>query len=251
MWDSPRLLNAVATGLLAVAFALLAHAGSRLLFESSAFPLRTIRLEGDLQHIARSDVVRALQGVSGAFFTVDLQAISALFEGIPWVRRAEVRRQWPDCLEVKIEEHVALGRWGQGKESRLVNPHGELFSGRSDAVLPLLSGPTGTEGEVVRRYLSFRDVLARIGLEPRQVALSSRFAWQLKLSNGLTMQLGRDSERDGLEDRLEKFVSTYPQTLGKMARNAEYVDLRYPNGFALRIPESRKPESGMAKQSRV
>jgi cell division protein FtsQ len=252
MWDSPRLLNAAANGLLAVAFALLAYAGSRLLFESSAFPLRTIRVEGDVQHVARADVVRALQGrVSGTFFTVDLQAISALFENIPWVRRAEVRRQWPDCLEVKIEEHVALGRWGQGKESRLVNSHGELFLGRSDAVLPLLSGPMGTEGEVVRRYLSFRDLLARIGLEPRQVALSSRFAWQLKLSNGLTMQLGRDSERDALEDRLEKFVSTYPQTLGKMARGAEYVDLRYPNGFALRIPESRKPESGIAKQSRV
>jgi hypothetical protein len=43
MWDSPRLLNAAANGLLAVAFALLAYAGSRLLFESSAFPLRSAR----------------------------------------------------------------------------------------------------------------------------------------------------------------------------------------------------------------
>lgn len=252
MWDSPRLLNAAANGLLSVAFALLAYAGFRLLLESPAFPLRTIRVEGDLQHVARADVVHALQGkVSGTFFTVDLEAVSAHFESIPWVRRAEVRRQWPDRLEVIVEEHVALARWGRGKESQLVNSHGELFSGRSDTNLPLLSGPAGTEGEVARRYLSFRELLAPISLEPRQVALSSRFAWQLRLSSGLTMQLGRDSDRDRLEDRLEKFVSTYPQTLGKMARGAEYVDLRYPNGFALRVPENRKRESGQAAQRRV
>jgi len=252
MWDNPRLLNAIANGLLAVALAVLAYTGFRLLVESPQFPLRNIRVEGDLKHVAQADVVRALQGkVKGTFFTVDLDAISALFGSISWVRRAEVRRQWPDSLEVKIEEHVALARWGQGKESQLVNIQGELFSGHSDAALPLFSGPAGTEGEVARRYMSFRELLVPLGLEPRQVALSSRFAWQVKLSNGLTLQLGRDSDRDRLEDRLEKFVSTYPQTLGKFARGADYVDLRYPNGFAFRVPEGRKPESAKVAQKRV
>jgi len=252
MWDNPRLLNAAANGLLAVALTGFAYAGFRLVSESPAFPLRTVRVGGDLRHVVRADVVRALQGkVSGTFFTVDLESISALFRSIPWVRHAEVRRQWPDSLEVKIEEHVALARWGQGKESQMVNSHGELFFGGSDAALPLLSGPAGTEGEVARRYLSFRELLAPLALEPRQVALSSRLAWQLRLSNGLTVQLGRDSDRDSLEERLEKFASTYPQTVGKMAGRAEYVDLRYPNGFAVRVPESRKPESGKTAHKRV
>jgi cell division protein FtsQ len=253
MWDNPRLLNAAANGLLAIALAGLVYAGFRLVSESPAFPLRTVRVGGDLRHVARADVVLALQGkVSGTFFTVDLESISALFQSIPWVRRAEVRREWPDSLEVKIEEHVALARWGQGKEPQLVNSHGELFFGRSEAALPLLSGPAGTEGEVARRYLSFRELLAPLALEPRQVALSSRLAWQLRLSNGLTVQLGHDSDRDNsLEERLEKFVSAYPQTVGKMARRAEYVDLRYPNGFAVRVPESRKPESRKTAHKRV
>ena len=251
MWDNPRLLNAIANGLLAVALAALAYTGFRLVFESPAFPLRTIRLEGDLRHLAQADVVRALQGkVKGTFFTVDLETISTIFEGIAWVRRAEVRRRWPDALEVKIEEHVALARWGRG-ESQLVNTQGELFSGRSDATLPLLSGPAGTEGEVARRYASFCELLAPLGFEPRQVALSSRLAWQVRLSNGLTLQLGRDSDRDRLEDRLEKFVSAYPRVLAKLARGADYVDLRYPNGFALRVPEARNPEPAKAADKRA
>src|SRR5205814_462244 len=140
-------------------------------------------LSGDDRPLARADggasreIVRALQGrVKGTFFTVDLEAVRALFEGIPWVRRAELRRGWPDRLEVRVEEHVALARWGQRREPRLVNTHGELFLGQSDATLPVFSGPAGSEGEVTQRYLAFRGLLGPLALEPRQVLLSSRLS---------------------------------------------------------------------------
>ena len=72
--------------------------------------------------------------------------------------------------------------------------------------------------------------------------LSSRLAWQLKLSNGLTVQLGRDSEKDRVEDRLARFVSALPQTLAKSRQRLDYVDLRYSSGFALRVTEPPRPE---------
>jgi len=237
VWDSPRFVNAAAGALAALAFALLAYAGGSVLLDSPAFLLKTIVVEGDLVRVERGEIVRALQGrMRGTFFTVDLEAVRALLEGIPWVRRAELRRQWPDSLEVRIEEHLALARWGQQRrETQLVNAQGELFRGQSDAALPVLAGPSGTEGEVARHYLVFRDLLAPLGLEPRQVLLSSRLAWQLKLSNGLTVQLGRDSEKDRVEDRLARFVSAFPQTLAKSRQRLDYVDLRYSSGFALRL----------------
>ncbi len=251
MWSSPRLANLTANLLYAVALALIAYAGSRVLFGSPAFSLRTVVIGGVLGHVERSEIVAALQGrVTGTIFTVDLEAVRALFESVPWVRRAEVRRGWPDRLEVRVEEHVALARWGQGSE-RLVNTHGELFSGRVDAPLPVFSGPAGSEGEVARRYAVFRELLAPLALEPRQVTLNSRFAWQLGLSSGLTVQLGRDSDKDRVEERFAKFISVYPQTLGKSEGRLDYVDLRYPNGFALRVPEARKSETQKAVPKRV
>ena len=243
MWSSPRLANVTANLLYAAALALLAYAGSRVLVQSPAFSLRTVVIGGELRHVTRGEIVAALQGrVMGTIFTVDLEAVRALFESVPWVRRAEIRRGWPDRLEVRVEEHVALARWGEGS-GRLVNTHGELFSGRVDAPLPVFSGPAGSESEVARRYAAFRELLAPLALEPRQVVLNSRFAWQLRLSNGLTVQLGRDSDRDRVEDRLAKFVSVYPQTLGKSESRLDYVDLRYPNGFSLRVPEVQKSET--------
>lgn len=250
MWDNPRLANAAAGVLCALALGLLAYAGGRVLLDSPAFLLRTIVVEGGLERVERREIVDALQGrLRGTFFTVDLEAVRSLFEDIPWVRRAELRRRWPDCLEVRIEEQVALARWGQGKKTQLVNAQGELFRGQSEDSLPALAGPAGTEGEVVRRYLAFRSLLVPLGLEPRQVLLSSRMAWQLRLSSGLTVQLGRDSDKDRVEDRLARFVSAFPQTLATSRQRFDYVDLRYPNGFALRVTERVPdiPRSGPSK----
>lgn len=251
MWNNPRLINAVANALYAVALALLAYAGSRLLSESPGFPLKTVVVQGELQRVTRGDIAGALQDrVKGTFFSADLDSVRALLEGVRWVRRAKVRRAWPDRLEIQIEEHVALARW-QGGEPRLINTHGEPFLGRSEASLPLFSGPAGSESEVARRYLVFRELLSPLSLEPRQVLLSSRLAWQLRLSNGLTVQLGRDSDKERVEERLAKFVPVYPQTLGKSVRRPDYVDLRYPNGFALRVPETFKSEPRKAARKRV
>lgn len=250
MWDSPRAANAAAGALVAFALALLAYGGARLLVESPVFLLKAIVVEGDLDRVDRRDVVNALQGrVSGTFFTVDLESVRSLLEGIPWVRRAELRRKWPDRLEVRIEEQVALARWGQQrKDAELVNAQGELFHGRSDAALPVLAGPAGSEVEVTRRYIAFRDALAPISLAPTQVLLSSRLAWQLKLSNGLTVRLGRDSDRDSVEERLARFVSAFPRALARSRQRADYVDLRYPNGFAVGVTEAPRPEPSAHKR---
>src|SRR5204863_8632011 len=117
------------------------------------------------------------------------------------------------------------------------NTYGELFHGQGDAALPLLAGPPGSAAEVASRYAEFRKQLVPLGLELKSVLLSPRYAWQLQLSNGLTVQLGRDREKDRAVERFARFAAVYPHTLAKLERRLDYVDLRYPNGFALRVPE--------------
>ena len=235
MWDNPRLLNSVANFLVAAAAAIALFAALQALLRSPLFPLGEITVLGELQKTAKAEVEAAAAGhVAGNFFAADLAALRASLERLPWVRRVDVRRVWPDRLEVALEEHVALARWG---EAGLVNTYGERFAAQSDAKLPMFAGPAGSEGEVARRYRRFADIAAPMHAPLERLILTPRYAWQLRLDNGLNLELGRDSAADPVEARLERFVAVHPLTLGRMQRRHEYVDLRYPNGFALRVPE--------------
>jgi cell division protein FtsQ len=256
MWDRPDVMNACANTLYALAAAAVIYAGAHALIHTPLLPVRQVALQGDLDHVTREQAEEAARaGVAGTFFSVDLDAVRRAFEALPWVRRVEVRRMWPDRLQIAIEEHVALARWGAEAQARLVNTYGEVFQGRppDGARLPQFAGPAGSAQEVARRYGAFSQALAPLALEPRQVLLSPRYAWQLRLSNGLTLELGRDQLREPVLERLSRFVAFYGQTLGRLNRRLDYVDLRYPNGFALRVPEimhsGAEPKGGKTRRS--
>jgi cell division protein FtsQ len=243
MWDNPRMLNLLANALYVLAALIVIGAGTYQLVRSPAFPLKVIRIDGELNKVERARIVEALQGrLQGTFFTSDLDLVRQRFETVPWVRRAVVRRAWPDRLEVRLEEHVELARWGRREDDRLVNAQGELFTAHSESDLPVFSGPQGTVKDVARAYADFAKMLAPLRLQPRQVILSERRAWQLKLDSGLVLQLGRDLPKDGVLERLSRFVDVYPRALGQMNRRLDYVDLRYPNGFVLRVPGLQRAE---------
>ena len=233
MWDNPRLLNMAAGALVGIALFVFAIAGVALLARSPLFPVTEIELTHPLGKTTRAQIESAARAhIRGNYFAVSPSELRAGLEALPWVRRASVRRVWPDRLEVSLEEHVAFARWGgQG----LVNTYGERFNGATDAPLPVFFAPAGTELEMTQRYLRFAEAVTPLGARLERLVLSERRAWQLRLDSGLQIMLGRDA--DGAEARLARFVEVYPATLGRLARRHEYVDLRYPNGFALRVPE--------------
>lgn len=237
MWHNPRLLNAVAGALTALGALAFVAAGAHLLMQTQLFPLREVSVRGTLAKTSREDIEAAMQSrISGNFFAADLAAIRAALEQLPWVRRVDVRRAWPDRIEVSLEEHVALAHWG---DSAMVNLHGERFAATSGEALPRFAGPDGTEGDVARRYRRFVELAAPLGTSVEGVTLTSRRAWQLRLSSGLQIELGREQPGETPESRLARFVAAYPATLGRIARAHEHVDLRYPTGFALRLPEPK------------
>jgi cell division protein FtsQ len=237
MWDNPRLLNLAANVLFASAALLLGAAALHLLLRSPLFPVREVVVQGPLKNALAADLEHAGKGLGGNFFALDLRAVRARFEQVPWVRRVDVRRVWPDRIEAKVEEHVALARWG---EDALVNTFGERFSGKDAEALPVLAGPAGSEALMAQRYRRFAGLLAPLGESVERVVLTPRHAWQLRLASGLTLELGRDGNETA-EARLARFVEVFPETLGRVARRDGFshqfphVDLRYPNGFALRV----------------
>ncbi len=240
MWDKTQLTLGIAHMLFALAAVMMLYAGFFLVINLPVFPLKKIDVKGHLSHVNREQVKLIVQQeMKGNFFTLDIKRIRGAFEKLPWVRSVNVRRRWPDRLEVALEEHQALARWGG---IGLVNSSGEVFQAASDGDLPEFIGPTPESAkDITEHYGQFKATLGPLGLTPAQIVLSPRRAWQVRLKSGLTLELGREE----VGARMSRFAEVYERTMAKLPASVNYVDLRYPNGFAVRYPEValRKPAS--------
>ena len=101
--------------------------------------------------------------------------------------------------------------------------------------MPLLQGPTSFVPEMLDVYRQSVSVLEPLGRVPRILNVSPRLAVQLKLDDGMVVELGREQTKAPLRERLERFVQFYPSVLTAAKRRPDVVDMRYPKGFALRV----------------
>jgi cell division protein FtsQ len=253
VWHDIRLLNGLANILTGLVVLALLASGVWWLAHRPMFTLRAISIESssvankakgegkaELQHVNELTIRgTALPRLRGNFFTLDLDAVRQAFEAVPWVRRASVRREWPNRLIVELEEHEVLGTWGD-EDDRLMSVQGELFTvNQAEAVdddqhLPQFVGPNGSEKDVLMRYKQFRQWFAPLNLIPETVTLSERYAWSVKLDNGMNVELGRDEDGNTLKERVGRLVSVWPQLVASLQDKIENVDMRYPNGLALK-----------------
>jgi cell division protein FtsQ len=238
-WDRPMLINLLADLLLLAAGVLLAWAGAIAVQRMPLFALNQLVVATPLDQVSRAQVEHtARTALSGNFFTVNLETAQAAFERMPWVRSASLRRLWPDGVELELEEHRAAARWTpQDGEARLVSTRGEVFAAVSQETLPSFAGPEGSAPRVLARYQEFSNELATIGRKPVVVHLSAREAWQLKLDDGVVLELGRDQAKAPLAERLSRFTTHFAAAAGAARSRLQAVgavDMRYPNGFALR-----------------
>ena len=242
MWQDVKMLNAISSALIALVLLALVASGLWWVAQRPMFTLHTIRIESagelPLEKVNALTVrATAVPRIHGNFFTADLTAVRAAVEAVPWVRKAMVRREWPDRLVVKIEEHKALGTWGE--DGKLLSQKGDVFTANlaeaeDDGDLLEFDGPPGSEQQVVARLALFRQWFAPIKLEPESLVLSNRYAWTVRLDNGMTVELGRDQGDAVLKERVARLVAVYPQLLERLQGKIESVDLRYPNGMALK-----------------
>lgn len=209
-----------------------------------------IRVQGDVAHQSVVTLrAHIAQRITGSFLTVDLQAVRQLFEAVPWVRQAVVQREFPNRLRVTLTEHRAAAWWGRGGEGRLLSDLGQVFEANPDdgeaERLVELAGPDDQAPQVLAMYRDLVPLLARQQLGLQRLELSARGGWRLELLNGAPVELGR-GEPGAVLVRVRRFVDTLPQLAGRYGRELESADLRYPNGYAVKLRGVGTVEAGQA-----
>lgn len=212
--------------------ALLVYALLAWLVSLPVFALHRLEVQGELRHVNEDSVkLVANRRIRGNFFTVNLEEVRAEFEKLPWVSDARISRHWPDTLIVELFEHVPLARWNA---SGLVSTKGEVFNAALNANLPRFEGFEGSGREVAEAYRRYAEILSPLGLSISELSYSTRRAWRLKTDGGLEIALGRQES----EQRLQRFASQYQKINERLGAAPAYVDLRYADGFAVKLPRA-------------
>jgi cell division protein FtsQ len=201
------------------------------LLDPGQFPLRHVRLEGELLNLQKAELEQILQGYLGQnFFILDIDGLYAALAANPWIEQVTVRRQWPDTLRIQFREHIPFGFWGKDE---MVDIHGERFRPshvRQPGPWPHLVGPDGHEMTLIQVYREASDLLNAVELHLVSLEQDERRAWRMTFANGLELNLGRER----LSERLRRFIAVYPRLLSAQVERVARVDLRYINGFAVR-----------------
>ena len=204
--------------------------GVQWLQDPYRFPLRVVKVDGEIHYLDKARLQQAVAPfVRGGFFTVDVASICRAVESLPWVYGVTVQRDWPDRLNVLIEEQQPVARWG---ENGLLNRNGESFFPEDlpeDLRLPRLFGPQAHEQTVLEQYRGIARLLKPLGLQLARLELDERRAWYLEMDNGVQLELGRADTRL----RLQRFVRSWTEVFAGRIQALQRVDLRYSNGFSV------------------
>lgn len=196
------------------------------------FPLKQIIVRGELRKASKSHIKALITADEQQdLLQIDINVMQEDIEKLPWVRYVSVRKVWPDALIIDVEPHRAVARWN---EQQWLNSHGEIFNGlevnESFNHAIVLSGPLGTNQEVLNTLHDINAILKPLDLSLSRLELNERGAWKMMLTNGLRVYAGEKN----LPQRLRKLVVLYAQIVRDMKSPLDYMDLRYDTGIAVK-----------------
>ncbi len=194
------------------------------------FPVKNLEFSSALEHCVESEIQAAAEPfLAQGFFALDVSAMHDTLEKLPWIRRVDVRRVWPDKVRLAIEEQVAQARWG---DKGILSTEGLIFypaTATIAATLPAFVGPEGEAKEMLEKYLKLLSALAPLGLRVQALEWKAPSAWRVVLNNQMAIILSKA----GFEEGINRFVLAYQHSLGAKSEQIAGVDLRYSHGLAV------------------
>jgi cell division protein FtsQ len=209
---------------------LLAAWQSKVFWQHYVLPIKSIHVIGAVEHVEQQQIKSRLADYfNQSLLFVSLEEAFQRIVAEPWVKTASFKRSWPNQLVVKIEEQQAVAVLN---DDLLINTDYQIFTSVQPGVsLNHLIQVNAAAMQVEHVMQMLEAILAEFDLKSLNVEslyYSNRGAWELDLSDGTRLKLGR---KDVL-DRVKRYVDLLP-VFEKQNKKMVSADLRYDTGLAV------------------
>lgn len=227
MWSDTQSINRAAAIIATIAILALSWCALSWVSNKNYFALRQVKVVSQLAEVDPGLLESAIRTeLRGTFFSVTPNRARTTLKKLPWVRDISIKRRWPMALDVGVEEHRAIGYWG---DNELLSDRGEVFRAASKAPMPRFEGPVTAAPDVLARYGEAKVALASHGLDIRAFSMSPRGAITVTTGNGINLDFGREH----FQERLNRFVALYNSWSPSYRSTLARVDMRYKAAVAV------------------
>ena len=193
------------------------------------FAIENIEIKGDLKYAKKTELQSDFSSLlNQSLLSVSLSDALTTVMSSEWVASAEIRKVWPNTLQVLVHEHTPLAYWGDGQ---VLSTSAAVITPKTVPDLPLtrLYGPEDSSDIVLEQFGLVSQVLASSSLRIFSLTLEPRGAWNIVFTNGVAVKLGRSE----ILERLQRFIAVYKSDLSGRIDQITSVDARYPHGVAV------------------
>ena len=148
------------TFLIVCALFLTARLAYLFLADAYRFPISTVKIAANYQHITRKQLEVVLSNyLNSSFFSLSVRRLHDDLLALEWSDRVYIERIWPNTLKITLVEKAPVAVWNDA----LMTVDGELFNvgtEQNEAGLPKLIGPLQQQLDVLQIYQKLSKLLS-------------------------------------------------------------------------------------------
>lgn len=157
---------------------------------AAGFAINNVKVSGNNQ-TSEIDILERL-GLDGtnSLMALDVAETRQKLKTLPWVQDAEVRKIYPDTIDIRLKEREAFAIWQHGQELSLIEKTGSVIAPLRDnkfAHLPLFVG-RNAEAEAAE-IMAYFDQWPEYKKRVKAFIRVAGRRWDLKLDNGVVVKL--------------------------------------------------------------
>jgi cell division protein FtsQ len=208
---------------------------------------RDIRISGLSHHDPEAVLSHIGVKPGGSLLGFNAEEARILLESLDWVADAEVRRAFPNQLEISLNEREPYAIWQLDGRYAVIDRSGSEMSGLNPLSLRGLPLVTGKGANLaVADYVNQMEAIPALRQKVQAAARVGERRWTLYLDNGVKIALPEVNVQAALNR-----VATLDATQNILSKGIQEIDLRTDDRMVIALAEAVDPKAAAEKLTHV